>query len=148
VEETDMEDGVDGQGCGQLEFVGDGGDLGTDGIGTNEVGLELSSGALCLGGEVDVRRGEEDFVTYRKGDVAMVLVSIFLLVGLGQDKGISSLLDGILMLAVEVCGCRDGVRECGDLGVGVDRISAVAEAEWGHLGGGVWGIVAGKLGGR
>src|SRR3954467_6804731 len=76
-----------------------------------------------------------------------MLVSIFLLVGLSQDEGISSLLDGILSLAVEVCGCRDGVGECGELGVGVDRISTVAEAERGRLGGGVWGIVAGKLGG-
>src|SRR4051812_49652666 len=78
----------------------------------------------------------------------MVLVSIFLLVGLGQDEGICSLLDGILALVVEVCGSGDGVGECGDLGVGVDGISAIAEAEWGHLGGGAGSIVTGELSSR
>jgi hypothetical protein len=49
---------------------------------------------------------------------------------------------------VEVCSCGDGVGELGDLGVGVSRISAIAELEGAHLGGGIWGVVTGELGSR
>src|SRR4051812_43284145 len=82
--ETDVENRVDVQRRGQLELVCDRGDLGTDGVGTDEAGLEFPCGALCLGGEVDVRRREEYLVSYSKGDITTVLVSILLLVGLGQ----------------------------------------------------------------
>src|SRR5689334_22181470 len=77
-----------------------------------------------------------------------MLVSIFLLVSFGQDKGICRLFDGILALAVEVCGSRDGVREPGDLGVRIDRVLTMAELEWGHLGGGIGCIVASEFGSR
>ena len=46
---------------------------------------------------------------------------------------------------VEVgCG-RDGVREVGDLGVGVGGVSAVAESKGSHLGGGVGCVVASEF---
>jgi hypothetical protein len=49
---------------------------------------------------------------------------------------------------VEVCSRWDGIRELGDLGVGVGGVSTVAESKGSHLGGGIRGVVTGKLGSR
>src|SRR5690348_14744003 len=77
-----------------------------------------------------------------------MLVSILLLVSLGQNEGVGCLFDGILTLAVEFSSSQDGIGEYGDLRVGVDGVTAMAKLERGHLGGGIGCIIARELSSR
>jgi hypothetical protein len=95
---------------------------------------------------MNVVRGEEDAITNLKGNISPGLVRMVFLCGLGEGEGIGGDLGVVADGLEEVSSSRDHVRNGGEGGVWVVGVVAMAGPEGGHAGGGVGGIVAGKLG--